>query len=93
MPLTRRRLLASYLGFLSLAKDPSAPRSKTAVLSERETNNEAQNRRSMLRIGGKVYTRHEDGEITHKHINDPDRHDMGARIAVERVTVGGSRRG
>jgi N-acetylglucosamine-6-sulfatase len=47
--------------FLTLAKDPNAPWSRTAVLSERETNNEAPNKWSMLRMGGKVYTRHEGG--------------------------------
>jgi N-acetylglucosamine-6-sulfatase len=47
--------------FLGLAKDPSAPWPRTAILSERETNNEAPNKWSMLRMGGKVYTRHEGG--------------------------------
>jgi N-acetylglucosamine-6-sulfatase len=48
--------------FLALAKDPtSAPWTRTAVLSERETNNEAPNKWSMLRMGDKVYTRHEGG--------------------------------
>jgi arylsulfatase A-like enzyme len=46
--------------FLSLAKDPTtAPWTRTAILSERETNNEAPNKWSMLRMGRKVYTRHE----------------------------------
>ena len=47
--------------FLTLAKDPNAPWTRTAILSERETNNEAPNKWSMLRMGGKVYTRHEGG--------------------------------
>ena len=47
--------------FLTLAKDPNVPWTRTAVLSERETNNEAPNKWSMLRMGGKVYTRHEGG--------------------------------
>jgi N-acetylglucosamine-6-sulfatase len=47
--------------FLTLAKDPNAPWSRTAVLSERETNDVAPNKWSMLRMGGKVYTRHEGG--------------------------------
>jgi N-acetylglucosamine-6-sulfatase len=48
--------------FLGLAKDPSAPWPRTAILSERENNSEAPNKWSMLRMGGgKVYTRHEGG--------------------------------
>jgi N-acetylglucosamine-6-sulfatase len=48
--------------FLSLAKDPTtAPWARTAIMSERETNDEAPNKWEMLRIGGKVYTRHEGG--------------------------------
>ena len=47
--------------FLGLAKDPNTPWSRTAVLSERETNNAAPNKWSMLRMGGKVFTRHEGG--------------------------------
>jgi N-acetylglucosamine-6-sulfatase len=48
--------------FLQLAKDPTtAPWTRTAILSERETNTEAPNKWSMLRMGGQVYTRHEGG--------------------------------
>ena len=48
--------------FLSLAMAPrNAPWPRTAVLSERETNNTAPNMWSMLRMGGKVYTRHQGG--------------------------------
>jgi arylsulfatase A-like enzyme len=47
--------------FLTLAKDPNVPWSRTAVLSERETNNVTPNKWSMLRMVGKVYTRHEGG--------------------------------
>ena len=47
--------------FLSLAKNPNAPWSRTAVLSERETNDLAPNKWSMLRMVGQVYTRHESG--------------------------------
>lgn len=49
--------------FLDLAKDPSSPWPRTAVLSERETDDKAPNRWDMLRMeGGKVYTRHQNGE-------------------------------
>jgi N-acetylglucosamine-6-sulfatase len=47
--------------FLSLAKNPSSSWSRTAVLSERETNNVAPDKWSMLRMGGRVYTSHEGG--------------------------------
>jgi arylsulfatase A-like enzyme len=48
--------------FLTLAKGPTNdPWPRTAILSEMETNNEAPNKWSMLRLGGKVYTRHEGG--------------------------------
>jgi N-acetylglucosamine-6-sulfatase len=48
--------------FLALAKDPTNTFwSRTAVLSERETNNVAPNKWSMLRMVGKVYTRHQGG--------------------------------
>ena len=47
--------------FLPLAEDPNAPWPRTAVLSERETNDVAPNKWSMLRMGAKVYTRHEGG--------------------------------
>jgi N-acetylglucosamine-6-sulfatase len=48
--------------FLTLAQDPSAPWSRTAVLSEKELNNVPPNKWDMLRMGGKIYTRHEGGE-------------------------------
>jgi arylsulfatase A-like enzyme len=52
--------------FLGLAKDPAtAPWTRTAILSERETDGEPPNRWDMLRMkdaeGVKVYTRHETG--------------------------------
>jgi arylsulfatase A-like enzyme len=48
--------------FLSLAQDSSTPWPRTAILSERETNLDPPNRWDMLRMGGKVYTRYEDGQ-------------------------------
>ena len=48
--------------FFALAKDPAnAAWTRTAVLSERETNDVAPNKWEMLRMGGGVYTRHEGG--------------------------------
>ena len=51
--------------FLTLAKDPSIPWPRTAILSEREINGTPPNRWDMLRMkdgeGVKVYTRHETG--------------------------------
>jgi N-acetylglucosamine-6-sulfatase len=44
--------------FLRLAKDPNAPWSRTAILSEMETNNERPNKWDMLRMRHEVYTRH-----------------------------------
>jgi N-acetylglucosamine-6-sulfatase len=48
--------------FLRLAKNPTnAPWPRTAILSEREAKDVAPHKWSMLRMGGKVYTRHERG--------------------------------
>jgi len=47
--------------FLSLAKDPSVAWPRTAILSERENNDSRPNLWDMLRMGGKVYARHEGG--------------------------------
>jgi N-acetylglucosamine-6-sulfatase len=48
--------------FLELAKAPAAPWPRTAVLSERETDEAPPDKWSMLRMGdGKVYTRHQGG--------------------------------
>jgi arylsulfatase A-like enzyme len=48
--------------FLTLAKDPATPWPRTAILSERETDLDPPNRWDMLRMRGKVYTRHEDAQ-------------------------------
>ena len=48
--------------FLSLAKDPNAPWSRTAILSERKTNTLLTQRWNMLRMREKAYTRYESGE-------------------------------
>jgi N-acetylglucosamine-6-sulfatase len=50
--------------FLRLAKDPTTDWPRTAVLSERETDNVAPNKWSMLRMRGKVYTRYGNGAET-----------------------------
>jgi N-acetylglucosamine-6-sulfatase len=47
--------------FLGLAKNPSVPWSRSAVLSERENNDSPPHKWDMLRMGGRVYTRHEGG--------------------------------
>jgi arylsulfatase A-like enzyme len=47
--------------FLALAKDPTTSWPRTAIFSERENNNAPPNKWSMLRMVGKVYTRHEGG--------------------------------
>jgi len=44
--------------FLRLAKDPNSPWSRTAILSEMETNNDPPNKWDMLRMRHEVYTRH-----------------------------------
>jgi arylsulfatase A-like enzyme len=54
--------------FLSLAKDPTTAWPRTAVLSERETNEAPPNKWSMLRMRGKVYTRY--GNSTEKEYYD-----------------------
>ena len=48
--------------FLPIAKDPTIAWPRTAILSERELDNVPPNTWSMLRMGGKVYTRHINGE-------------------------------
>ena len=52
--------------FLGLAKNPTTPWPRTAILSERENDGEPPNRWDMLRMkdqeGVKVYTRHQNGE-------------------------------
>jgi N-acetylglucosamine-6-sulfatase len=48
--------------FLPLAKDPTIAWPRTAILSERELDNVPPNTWSMLRMEGKVYTRHINGE-------------------------------
>jgi N-acetylglucosamine-6-sulfatase len=54
---------------LSLAKNPTtAPWTRSAILSERETDNVPPNKWSMLRMGGKVYTRY--GNSTEKEYYD-----------------------
>jgi arylsulfatase A-like enzyme len=46
---------------LPVAKDPTAPWARTAILSERENNDEPPNSWDMLRMGSKVYNRYEKG--------------------------------
>jgi len=48
--------------FLGLAKAPSAPWPRTAVLSEMENNDSPPHKWDMLRMGHEVYTRHEGGD-------------------------------
>jgi N-acetylglucosamine-6-sulfatase len=48
--------------FLPIAQDPTAPWSRTALLSERETDGVPPYRWEMLRMDGGNYTRYEDGE-------------------------------
>ncbi len=47
--------------FLGLAKNPSVPWSRSAVLSEMENNDSLPHKWDMLRMGGRVYARHEGG--------------------------------
>jgi N-acetylglucosamine-6-sulfatase len=46
---------------LPIAKARSAPWPRTAILSERENDDEAPNKWDMMRMGSKVYTRYEQG--------------------------------
>ena len=55
--------------FLRLAKDPNAPWTRTAILSERETNTDPPNTWDMLRMRHEVYTRHE-GSANEKEYYD-----------------------
>lgn len=48
--------------FLPLARGTATAWTRTAILSERETNGEPPNRWDMLRMKDEVYTRHESGE-------------------------------
>jgi N-acetylglucosamine-6-sulfatase len=56
--------------FLPLAKDPNTPWPRTAILSEREVDADPPNRWDMLRMRGKVYTRHENGVVVKKEYYD-----------------------
>jgi arylsulfatase A-like enzyme len=78
---------------LDLAKNPSTPWPRTAILSEREVDGRPPNRWDMLRMkdeeGVKVYTRHQTGEVRKEYYDlapDVDPHQLHNALGPEDTT-------